>query len=367
MQVTGGYLGYMDSVFYLVGGQKFMGRYNPMGPTHGPGFVQEYTNAIRTFSINDDGTTLAIGRYSETIDSLELHRRDYNMSPTYLQGGKPGFTVYSGVFQYNADLPWLNTVDISASGYQARPAFNQYLNQYHTAHLPMYSQSADKMQTVFFGGISRYTLDPITGLLTDDQQVPFVNTISSVTRYANDSVVEARLPISMPGLLGASAEFIPHKDAPYLDHHILDMDAISGRTLVGYIYGGIESDAPNIFFVNDGTQSRATNRCFAVFVSPDAPTGQQAVALTGEHIFRFAVKPNPADSQVSAEFWTPGDLPIQLQITDMNGRPVKLYDLGTPSKGIYRQQLALGSLAKGQYFVTLQSGNYHKTIRLLLQ
>lgn len=367
MQVTGGYLGYLDSVFYLVGGQKFMGRYNPMGPTHGPGFVQEYTNAIRAFRIEDDGITLKIAQYNETIDSMELHRRDYNMSPTYLQGGEPGFTVYSGVFQYTADVPWLNTVDISSSGYQPRPAFNQYLNQYHTAHLPMYSESADMMQTVFFGGISRYTLDPVTGQLTDDQQVPFVSTISSIIRYANDSAVETKLPVSMPGLLGTSAEFIPHKDAPYLNHDVLDMDKINGRTLVGYIYGGIESDAPNIFFVNDGSQSRATNRCFQVFVTPDAPTGQQPVALTGNHIFRFSIQPNPADSQVSAEFWTPGDLPILLLVADLQGRPVKMYDLGTPAKGLYRQQLQLGSLAKGQYFVTLQSGNFHNTIRLVLQ
>ena len=49
MAVTGGYLGYLDSIFYLAGGQYFEGRYNPMGPNHGPGFIQEYTDAIRKF------------------------------------------------------------------------------------------------------------------------------------------------------------------------------------------------------------------------------------------------------------------------------------------------------------------------------
>ena len=54
MAVTGGYVGYLDSVVYLAGGQYFEGRYNPMGPDHGPGFTQEYTNEIRKFKIEDE-------------------------------------------------------------------------------------------------------------------------------------------------------------------------------------------------------------------------------------------------------------------------------------------------------------------------
>ena len=38
--VTGGYLNKINNTFYLTGGQKFIGRYNPMGPNNGPGFTQ---------------------------------------------------------------------------------------------------------------------------------------------------------------------------------------------------------------------------------------------------------------------------------------------------------------------------------------
>jgi hypothetical protein len=58
--VTGGYLNKINNTFYLTGGQKFIGRYNPMGPTHGPGFIQEYTNASRKFTIFDNGVTLSV-------------------------------------------------------------------------------------------------------------------------------------------------------------------------------------------------------------------------------------------------------------------------------------------------------------------
>ena len=110
--LTGGQMGRIDSSFYLVGGQKFDGVYNPMGPTHGPGFSQEYSNQIRRFKIQDDGTSLRIYDVSTTTDSVNLHRRDYNMLPQIFSENRHGFTAFSGVFQANIDLPYLNSVDI---------------------------------------------------------------------------------------------------------------------------------------------------------------------------------------------------------------------------------------------------------------
>ena len=106
LQVTGGYLDRLDDFYYLAGGQKFEGRYNPMGPTHGPGFVQVYTDAIKKFKINDDGVNLSISEYSAWTDADNLHRRDYNMCPQVFANGESGFTIFSGVFQPNVDLPW---------------------------------------------------------------------------------------------------------------------------------------------------------------------------------------------------------------------------------------------------------------------
>ncbi len=51
MAVAGGRLAKLNNVFYLIGGQRFDGRYNPHGPDHGPGFSQQYTNQIRKFNV----------------------------------------------------------------------------------------------------------------------------------------------------------------------------------------------------------------------------------------------------------------------------------------------------------------------------
>ncbi|MFN3874583.1 MAG: hypothetical protein ACK4L7_01560, partial [Flavobacteriales bacterium] len=207
MEVTGGYLGRLGDVFHLVGGQRFVGRYNPMGPNHGPGFIQQYTNAIRRFTIDDDGSALALSGYTETIDTANLHRRDYNLVAQVFPDGTHGYTAFSGVFQYDDNIPWLNTVDITAAGHAPVPGFEQLLNQYHGAHLAAYSASENRMSTVFFGGIGRYYFDA-SGQLVNDANVPFVSTISRVERFADGSMEEAAIG-DMPALLGASAEFIP--------------------------------------------------------------------------------------------------------------------------------------------------------------
>ncbi|MDA9056318.1 hypothetical protein N9K49_00530 [Flavobacteriaceae bacterium] len=268
LAVTGGQLGLLNDIFYLCGGQYFEGRYNPMGPNHGPGFTQKYTNEIRTFKIADDGNNLSINNYSANQDIQNLHRRDYNMVPQIFPDNSKGFTMFSGVFQYDANIPWLNTVDVIESGYKVNNEFNQLLSQYHSAKVPIYNSETKEMMTVFFGGLSQYQFGE-NGKLIKDDEVPFVKTISMVTRNLDGSMIEKDLGIKMPTFLGSGAEFIPVSDETiYLENDIVNLNTLKQeKTLIGYIYGGIESSAENIFFRNNGTQSIASNQAFKVYIT----------------------------------------------------------------------------------------------------
>ncbi len=269
MAVTGGYLGELDDMFYLAGGQRFTGRYNPMGPSHGPGFVQEYTNEIRRFHIQDDGTTLAIADYAAWHDDANLHRRDYNMVPQIFPDGSRGFTMFSGVFQYDQNIPWLNTVDIRASGHQVVPEFQQLLNQYHSAHVALFDAQRNEMHTLFFGGLAQYFFDG-TGVLRQDNSVPFVHTISMVTRAADGSMKEFAIG-EMPALLGASAEFIANPAVPKLANGVLTLGEVPAAGLeLGYILGGIQSSAPNVFFSDTANVSIASGKLFRVTLKSSA-------------------------------------------------------------------------------------------------
>jgi hypothetical protein len=349
MAVTGGYLGLLNDEFYLVGGQRFIGRYNPMGPDFGPGFVQEYTNAIRRFRIGDDGTSLSLIDFVETVDTANLHRRDYNLVYQVFPGGATGFTAFSGVFQYGVDLPWLNTVDITPEGYTVVPDFEQLLNQYHTAHLPAWSATQASMSTVFFGGIGQYYFDG-NGQLWNDENVPFVNTISRVRRASDGGMSEVAIG-SMPALLGAGAEFIIEPDVPQLEGGILDLDALSGDTvLAGHIVGGITSSAANIFFVNTGTQSDASTRVFRVLLVRDITTGTSEPtrpaaplrAWTGD-ADQLVVETNVAEAGLA-----------EMVLLDSSGRKVRTLFAARMPAGTQRIHSAAKDLAAGRYVVELR-------------
>ncbi|MCB9230720.1 MAG: T9SS type A sorting domain-containing protein [Bacteroidia bacterium] len=367
MRVTGGYLDRMGNTFYLVGGQDFEGRYNPMGPTHGPGFFQAYTNEIRMFEIQDNGTTLSIINYTSVQDTMELHRRDYNMAPQIFPDGSRGFTAFSGVFQHNVNLPWHNIVDIKSGGsYTPNPTFNQYLSQYHSAHLAVHDSAARAMHTVFFGGISRYQLDTVTNTLIDDQNVPFVKTISRVSRWSNGNVDEFRLPVDMPALLGSGAEFLPLPTVSQDEFEIIKLnDLPTGTTLVGHIVGGIESSAANIFFSNTGTQSDATTRVFKVFITKDG-TNSVEEEIPNEAI-ELEAFPNPSSGRVNLEINSHFKGEISLTVVDQQGRTIDTLLKQEINPGKFPLIWEGSNLARGIYFVKLQAGSYVVTRKVLLK
>jgi len=355
--VTGGQTDYMDPTFYLCGGQYFEGAYNPMGPDSGPGFIQNYTDEIRKFEILDDGTNLSIANYIAINDVDNLHRRDYNLSPQIFPNGERGATIFSGVFQVLADLPFLNSVNISPSGYTVNNDFNQYLSQYHSAKVPIYDAANNTMHTLFFGGMSQYTLD-IDGNLVQDDNVPFVKTISKVTRLSDGSMVESKLDIEMPSLLGAGAEFIPiiNNDF-YLDEHMVKLNNLpSESVLIGYIYGGIDSTAENIFFVNDGTQSTASSKIFKVFIDKSV-LGIHETQIGAENIFNLSVYPNPSKDIFKLEFFIPSTKKHFIEVHDMLGKRIKSIEFER-SIGKYTFPLDLSDFATGEYTVTIKSNMY---------
>ncbi|MGB5014037.1 MAG: hypothetical protein WBO68_08385 [Pyrinomonadaceae bacterium] len=273
--VTGGQMGRIGDTYFLVGGQKFDGRYNPMGPDHGPGFSQEYTNKVTRFRIVDDGRTLIINSLVSATDKANLHRRDFNMLPQIFPDNSFGFTVFSGVFQVGANIPFTNTVDIYPTGHRVNDAFVQYLSHYHSAKVALYDASEKRMENIFFGGISQY--EENAGTLTQNDDVPFTKVISKISRDKTGKMNETKLG-EMPGFLGASAEFFVNSQLPMYENEIVKINEIKGdRILLGYIVGGISTTRKSIFFSNSGVESEANKIVFKVWLTK---TGQKIVSDT---------------------------------------------------------------------------------------
>lgn len=346
----------MDDYYYLAGGQLFDVRYNPMGPTRGPGFTQVYSDAIRKFKIVDDGTNISIQDYSTVMDSVYLHKRDYNMAPQIFPDGTEGFTAFSGVFNPD-DLPWLNCINVDTTGFTVIPSFNQYLSQYHNAKFPIYDMNANTMHTLFFGGMSQYSLDEYNTLL-EDPNVPFVKTVSRITRYSDWTTEEAELSyLEMPTLVGSGAEFIPVEEY-YFPREILDLNAITqNKTLVGYIYGGIESSGENIFFTNDGTQSWASNVIFKVYINKSIASNDE-IKIGGKEVFAPSIYPVPARNKLNVEFNLLRIEELTIQIVDTNGKVVYSQLWEGEESGWQKIKIPLDKLTSGAYHLIISNGDY---------
>jgi hypothetical protein len=362
--VTGGHLKKINNTFYLIGGNKFDGNYNPMG---NPTYTQVYTNAIRKFNLTDDGTTVAITHLPTITDATNLHRRDYNAVPQILPNGAEGITVFSGVFQPTVDLPFLNCVIIDSASYAVNNTFQQYYNHYHCAVLPLYSSSNNEMHNVFFGGIAQY-YDSL-GILVQDNNVPFVKTIARVTRNSVGTMAEYKLPIDMPSLLGAGAEFIPIASVPQFNNEVFKLDDFTAdSTLVGYIYGGISSTAANIFFTNTGTQSSASSQIFKVYVINNSTVGVHDLNEQSIGTLKIQVFPNPNDGNFVVKFNLNKMAETKISIYSINGKKIEERVLTNLVLGENTFQRKIKNLdLGGTYILTIETPYEKATQKIIIE
>lgn len=314
-QNTGGQLGKIGNDFYLVGGQIFTGRYNPMNH---PTFEQTYLSNIQKFTIDNSGPSLRFANYTAMYDGVHLHRRDFNLVPQVFPDGAEGYTLSSGVFQINDDLPFLYPVDLKRDGYVAQTQFSQYLSNYHSGKVGLFDLATHTMHSLFFGGISQYYYDGTT--LVQDDNVPFVKTISRVTRLSDGSLTEHKFDTSMPNLKGAGAEFIPNTQLAHYSNEVIELNDIKApEFVIGHLYGGIQSAIKDAFTTNqtDETTSDPTIYEVKLVYNPNIKNA----ALDGKNPFTFSVIPHSIqDNQVRIEFELPYSTTVDYFITSLDGK-----------------------------------------------
>jgi hypothetical protein len=275
MQVTGGEMCKLGEYFYLLGGHVFTGGYR-RGVNN-----QVYTNQFKKFKINDNGITVGISDYTSQTDTVEYHRRDMNVVPALKPGGiNEYYILYGGVFKSNIDLPYLNPVYIDENSAVVDYGYEQKMNQYTTANMNVFNLNSGSMHTTFFGGISLYSYNEITQTLDYDSLVPFINDITTLTRFSNGSSEEKISAEKMPALLGANAKFILNDSVPHYSNGIIKLNQLSGRTCVGYIYGGIRAILPN------NGNSFPSEYILRVYITPDFPLPVELESFTSEVIGR---------------------------------------------------------------------------------
>ena len=361
LAVCGGEMEKIDSIYYLVFGHKFDGLYNRV--SGGGGFTQHYTHQIRSFTILDNGQNLSLDNYQSLTDSLNFRRRDYNLVPQIFPGSQYGLTAFAGVFQPGIDQPYHTSTNITPGNAQHYAAFSQNLSQYTCATLPIYDQSAEHMHTIFFGGMSKFFPDTLTGTLVTDTLIPFVKTISRVSRDANGNMNEFALPEVLPELMGSNARFVPVAGVPLLHEKIIDLNALNGNTLVGYIINGISSPDANISST-DPSLSWATQQILEVYIDKTVTSNELQVREPWE----FSIYPNPSeDGNISLNFSGKEKTALAIEIFDQLGR--KIEDAKTirlNSSGRKSLDWNLSTLKAGLYYIRATGASYTSTQRLII-
>lgn len=348
--VTGGKLMTIDSTFYLIGGHRFDGKYNPMG---GSTFVQTYTNAVQKFRLKRVGNNTEVIWQDKYIDEALLHRRDLNVLPQISDSGKPSLSVFSGVFQLDYDMPYITCVRIDKDTIYAEPDFAQYYNHYHCATASIYDAQKSRQYNLFFGGISQYA--DSSGVLIQDSDIPFVQNISLVDRDSNGIMKEYLLETKMPGYLGAGSEFIANPNLMYYPNGVLNLNANSQDSiLLGYIYGGIKSSAASIFWINDGTQSVASQAIYPVYLIKDSTA---VLKLNDQSCngLQLQVFPDVPYKEFFISYHLNQTEDVMIEIKNLEGKCVILKHFKKRKKGAKIHTLKYKKLDYGQtYFLTLK-------------
>jgi autotransporter-associated beta strand protein len=274
-RVTGGGMFEIDGRTHLVFGHDFQGGYSP-------GRNGIYTNQVRSFDIVDDGTGLSIRNVTASTPLPEYRRRDLNVFPVIrpsASGPVQEIVALSGVFT-ESNGAWTVPVEIDPAGQptMSNPAlpttFKQGFNNYHSAKMGLYSETTATMHEVLFGGLSYQFIDPVTGAVVSDIAFPFVNEITSVvidsqgqyTQYLIGEFPDLRDGGGSRLRFGTNAEFFRKHDVAAFENGVLRLDELSGNTVVGYVFGGIASNAPHTRNVA-GAISVASDILFDVIVS----------------------------------------------------------------------------------------------------
>jgi hypothetical protein len=292
------------------------------------------------------------------VDEVHLHRRDYNLVPMVFENNEKGYLLSSGVFQYNEDLPYLYPVEIKSSGHTAVTGFNQYLSNYHSSKAALYDDQTQTSHALFFGGLSQYFYT--NGVLTSDPNVPFVKTVSRVSRNAAGQLEEWVLPVEMPALIGTSAEFIPNENLDFSAVDVFDMNSFSDDSvMIGHIVGGIFSSQNNPFTNNNTAATNAHATVYEVWLRKEQTNS--IPVLEGKNPFDMKVFPNPSKN---GEFSITTTAELKnIAIDNVNGQ--LLQEIKNPN-AIETSTYKVNNLATGFYMLQLQTENASVTKKVIV-
>ncbi|MBL0330585.1 MAG: T9SS type A sorting domain-containing protein [Bacteroidetes bacterium] len=320
-------------------------------------FTQTYSDRIKKFNITDDGTTISLSGFSYQLDTLNYHRRDLNSAPIINPDNTFGIGIYGGVFRKDSNLPFREPIRLNTAATSVY-TYEQIMNQYTCALMPIYDSVTQKMYTTFFGGISLHNFNDTTSILTRDTDVPFVDDISTLSCSSIGIYEECLMPNNLPALLGSNAKFVPTKHvSSYANEVIRIRDLPNTKILAGYIYGGIRAQEGNF------GSSSANDTVYRVFITPNNTTGIEEAVNSIQNTQLF---PNPSNQNSTLIFTLRESSQVMVSLLDITGKKVMEIANEDMQKGNQKININTSKLSAGIYICKIQSNTGKRLIKLVV-
>jgi hypothetical protein len=226
----------------------------------------------------------------------------------------------------------------------------------------MHDARDGSMHTTFFGGMGQFWYNESSGQVVEDGLVPFLDDIATLSVASNGTTTETVLPVGMPGYFGTNAQFFLSHSLPTWSNGVIRLEALTGRTLVGHIHGGITTDRPNPGWT--AGPSEASDRVFAVYVTPQ-PVGTED-GPAGGVLSLSAPIPNPSSSTARSVLVLERTADVVIELFDAVGRRVRALHRGVLGQGDHAVEIDVAGLAPGIYLVRANAGNASTTHRLVV-
>lgn len=355
--VTGGELRVLGDYLYQIAGNRFDGEYS------GPGsvFEQEYMHRISRFAFEIENDEIIITEFEIVAEAGDqMRRRDLTVGPVVWGGDREGFALYSGVFRPDIDWPWRNPIyffDDDVRTFEIDESFEQTIGHY-TAPMIAVLDTMGTMHSTIFGGTSLYFVND-SGNFQMDPLVPFIRDVATISRAADGTTIETLQDFAMPGLLGTNMAYIPIGGLPRFNNGVIRLEDLTGRTFVGYLYGGIEATGPHPGMLPHTGTSHAANRVFEVFVTPRTTSNEPGITTIAEIEGPF---PNPFGGNATVALVIDQTENVRIELFDMLGRRVAILHNG-PLSANQRHAFTIeaANLPSGAYFVRIAGESFVET------
>jgi hypothetical protein len=141
---------------------------------------------------------------------------------------------------------------------------------------------------------------------------------------------------------------------------------LNDTTLIGYIYGGINSSAPNIFFINTGTQSSSSSQIFKVYLIKNTEVGIDQVNTQSTNSLKLQVYPNPNRGVLYLQFNLDEIDTVKLKMYDLTGRLIDSELLDGLKTGTNYFEKPIRNLENGLEFILILETSSTKSIQKII-